>query len=108
MFARASKPNQSTAYYEEVESVDERLRKTILELLKLRDIIVEICGTWIWVTGDTYSVKGQLKALGLKYSSKKMAWYWVGAASNGHGRYTLDQIRVFHGSRVVNREGEFA
>ncbi|PEV89704.1 molecular chaperone DnaJ, partial [Bacillus cereus] len=35
------------------------------ELIKY-DIEIEIIGTWIWVTGNTYSLKTELKELGFK------------------------------------------
>lgn len=40
------------------------------ELIKY-DLEIEIIGTWVWVTGNTYSLKKELKELGFKWASKK-------------------------------------
>jgi hypothetical protein len=37
---------------------------------------LEICGTWLWVTGKTYQVKDTLKELGFRYSANKLSWYY--------------------------------
>lgn len=39
-------------------------------------IIVELCGSWVWVSGNTYGVKESLKQLGFRFSSKKKMWYF--------------------------------
>mgnify|MGYP001360983719 CR=1 FL=1 len=40
------------------------------------NIDIEICGTWIWVSGNTYNVKDELKAAGFKWARNKKMWYW--------------------------------
>jgi len=54
----------------------EDLKVKINEILFLPDVIVEIIGSWIWVTGKTYAVKDQLKTAGFTFSHNKVAWYW--------------------------------
>ena len=66
-------------------------------------LIVEIVGSWVWVTGDTYRNRDRLKAAGYRWAAKKSAWYWhpadqaVGRAS----RMSLDQIRDKYGAQRV-------
>lgn len=36
---------------------------------------VKLSKTLVWVSGDTYPVKDQLKADGFRWSSKKKAWW---------------------------------
>ena len=57
------------------EDMEDDFRAIIDALLNF-DLTIEIIGTWIWVSGDTYAVKAQLKELGFKWASKKKAWYW--------------------------------
>jgi hypothetical protein len=68
---------------------------------------VELCGTWVWVSGDTKPHKEVLKAAGYKWSSKKLMWYYHSGErkSWGRGKYTIDEIRERHGSRGVNVKG---
>jgi hypothetical protein len=35
---------------------------------------------WHWITGDTYPHRELLKRHGARWSKKRQAWYWVGAA----------------------------
>lgn len=50
----------------------DKLRNVIF----MSDLIVEICGCWIWVTGNTKSFKDKLKESGFIWAPKKLAWYW--------------------------------
>ena len=61
---------------------------------------IEICGTWIWVSGDTRTHKEALKLGGYKWAPKKMLWHWrpEGSKSWSKGKYSMDEIRSAHGS----------
>ena len=80
------------------------LSEMIEKLCRLRGIEIELCGCWLWVTGDTYSAKERLKEFGFKYSSKKKCWYWFEGANDKtnrkyKGRKTLPEIRAKYGSQ---------
>ena len=66
-------------------------------------LIVEIVGSWVWVTGDTYRNRDRLKAAGYKWAAKKSAWYWHPAdqAVGRSSRMSLDQIRDKYGAQRV-------
>jgi hypothetical protein len=57
--------------------IDDNFRSVVDELLKEKfsAITIEIVGSWIWVSGDTYSVKEDIKALGFKWSKNNKKWY---------------------------------
>lgn len=38
---------------------------------------ISIVGSWIWVYGETYSIKDQLKELGFKWSKSNKKWYYT-------------------------------
>lgn len=61
---------------------------------------VEVCGSWLWVTGNTKAHKAVLKEACFKYSGKKKAWFFkpAGKFMSSKGRYSLDDIRQRHGS----------
>ena len=98
---RRQAPNRAESYYAHMDFVSEVLRKIILQLLRLPEIKIEICGSWLWVTGNTRPVKEDLKGIGLRFSGKKQAWYYAGCPTASHGKYSLNQIRSFYGSKVV-------
>lgn len=81
--------------------------KTILEkLIHLDGIEIEICGTWIWISGNTYENREILKELRFKYSKNKNAWYYHEEGYRKHSKksFTMDEIRDLWGSEKVNLE----
>lgn len=46
------------------------------QLLKLNGCEVEMCGSWIWVSGNTKEHKETLKELKFRFSGNKKAWYY--------------------------------
>jgi len=70
-------------------------------------LTIEMCGTWVWVSGDTRPHKEILKANGFKWAPKKMMWYFHSGErkSYGRGKFSIDDIRVMHGSKAVNVKG---
>lgn len=94
------------AWWAASDDMSERIRQTIERLVKLSGIGIELCGTWIWVSGNTRAVKEELKAIGLKWSADKGKWYWVGYKSSSFRRFTMDEIRQLHGSTIIRKEEE--
>lgn len=39
-------------------------------------LIIEVCGSWVWVSGDTKTHKETLKTAGYKWSKSKAMWYF--------------------------------
>lgn len=72
-------------------------------LYSLEGITIELCGTWLWISGNTYGHKDALKAAGCKWSSSKKMWYYYTGEYHKHGKhaYTIDEIRDFHGSETI-------
>jgi hypothetical protein len=82
--------------------LSEEYRKVIEQIIALTGITIEIVGNWIWVTGNTYPVKKQLKEAGLFFAPKKLAWYYRAEEyKTKGGRKTLDEIRDKYGSETV-------
>lgn len=77
-------------------------------LIRLRGIEVEICGSWIWVSGDTRTHKDILKELGFKWAHKKKAWYYHKDKfrKKSHEELTMDEIRDMFGSKKYEQEQE--
>lgn len=94
-------------------SMDQEIMQKAQEILKLnRELQVEVCGVWLWITGNTKEVKEGLKALACRWSPKKLAWYYRREVDGGrrwHKRnYSLDEIRARYGSDNVDRQDERA
>ncbi len=88
----------------------EEFRDILDVLLKLRGLTVELCGCWLWISGDTITNKDALKAAGCRWSSGKKMWYWRHPEdSSGYhkGRkYSIGDIRSKYGSQVFDAAGE--
>ncbi|MBN1187336.1 MAG: hypothetical protein JXB49_33975 [Bacteroidales bacterium] len=50
--------------------------KALQEKVNSEGLHLEICGTWLWVTGKTFPVKDTLKDLGFRFSANKLCWYY--------------------------------
>ena len=81
-------------------------KEIINKLIHLDGINIELCGLWLWITGDTFSHKETLKALNFKWSNSKKAWYYHSDDYKKSSRkiYTLDQIRDLYGSETITTE----
>ena len=88
----------------EQEIKDNVIYRDILEqTVILEGVEIELAGSWLWFTGQTYQHKDTFKKVGCKFSRNKTAWYWhpEGYKKKGKKIYTLDEIRSMHGSKSV-------
>lgn len=68
----------------------------IYNLITLDGLIIELCGAWIWLSGETRQHKDTLKTLGCYWSKNKKMWYWRGIkyrSSNRRGAWDINKIR---------------
>lgn len=83
--------------------LSEEYRQVIEKIINLPGIVIEIVGNWIWVTGNTRSVKDTLKEAGFYFASKKAAWYYRNEAFKTRGKGApLEEIRGKYGSEKIN------
>lgn len=73
------------------------------KLYGLDGLNIELCGSWLWITGNTYAHREAIKAAGCKWSKNKQAWYWHKGeyTRRGKRRYDMDEIRAMHGSEKI-------
>lgn len=98
--------NVSNGYNPDDEyEVGERYRKVINRIINLPNISIEICGRWIWISGETYVVRDQLKAAGFWWASQKKKWYWRPPEQNYKRTQSksMEWIRGTYGTIPVNR-----
>ena len=65
---------------------------------------IEVCGSWIWVGGDTKPHKEVLKESGYRWAPKKKLWHFRPSdyKSFSRGKLSITDIRIKHGSYSVN------
>ena len=88
--------------------VSEELQTKINELfnLNIETLIIEIIGGWIWITGNTYAAKAEIKDLGFKFSRNKTAWYWhaTNYKKRNKKQFDMEGIRNLWGSEEVENK----
>ena len=87
---------------EDIASYGEEIFKALSAIMHL-NFDIEICGSWVWLHGDTKPHREVLKENGFKWAPKKMLWYFRPAdyKSKNRGNWSMDQIRSSHGSEKV-------
>lgn len=97
------------AQHQTTETAEE-FRAVIAALLKLTGLNIELCGRWLWISGDTKLHKEALKAAGCRWSNNKKMWYWR-HEEDGHryrkGGATMGEIRNKYGSQMFRADGSY-
>jgi curved DNA-binding protein CbpA len=67
------------------------------------DIAIEVCGNWIWLSGNTYRYRKQLREFGFLYAHLKKMWYWrpYDYKSFNQSTKSMQYIRKKYGSDQV-------
>ena len=87
---------EDSAENDSVKADGTKYAQIINELLKY-PVTVDLVGSWLWVTGDTFTIKYLLKSYGFKWASKKRAWYLGDTATRSRGKKSLDEIKDIYG-----------
>jgi curved DNA-binding protein CbpA len=85
------------------DDVTEQFADIISKLVTLAGLEIEICGSWLWVGGNTREHKADLKNLGMRWASKKKMWYKAPKNWKRKSRHelTMNEIRDRFGSQMV-------
>lgn len=102
--------NEDTGEWEENETnltqeLQEKLTE-VLEKLNSEEIEINILGAWIWLSGNTYQNKNDIKELGFKFSKNKVSWYWYHGEYKKRNRkkYSLKDIEEIHGKVPIEKK----
>lgn len=89
------------------KKIAEAINKTTEALKDIEGIEIELCGTWLWIDGNTYENRAALKAAGCRFSRTKKKWYWRPEETSGgwsRGKATMGEIRQKYGSALMRKE----
>lgn len=92
-------------------NINQKQKNEITEILNElinvdANISIELIGSWIWVSGDTYPVKDMLKGLNFKWSANKKMWYWGELVHSSHSPMDISSIRLKYGSILYKTKNE--
>lgn len=91
----------------EFSDYGEALNNALNQIIGLNGIIIEVCGAWAWVSGNTKSNKEILKNADFLWSTNKNMWYF--RPCNQKRKFyrsssSIDEIRAKYGSeKIENR-----
>lgn len=74
------------------------------QLIGLDGLEIELCGSWLWFSGNTYAHRDALKAAGCRWSHSKKMWYWRHAEDaeyRSRGSSTITEIREKYGCERI-------
>lgn len=70
-------------------------------VINIDGIVIELVGSWVWLTGNTYPVRDNIKASGFIFAGKKKAWYFRTddhKVKNTNKKMSLEDIKAKYGS----------
>ena len=99
---------QGETYTKETDETPQEFINIINTLVRLNGVHVELCGSWIWASGNTQPYKDTLKSLKFRWAHKKKAWYYHSEPyrKRSHRELTLDEIRDMFGSQSYTAKAE--
>lgn len=79
---------------------DKALRDVLEKIIHFNGIEINLVGAWIWLDGNTYQYKEELKGIGFKWSKNRKKWYWNNGEYIGRGnkKISFSQIENKYGS----------
>jgi curved DNA-binding protein CbpA len=79
--------------------------REIIEKLITMPLIIELVGSWLWVSGQTYTYAPQLREYGLQFSKSKKMWYWYSgdmSKKRRSSKKSYDEIKAHYGCERVD------
>lgn len=92
----------------ETREQSDAFKAAVYAAIILEGVELEICGSWLWATGETRKHAAALKAAGYKWSAKKVAWYWHDGdyVKKSAKKYSMDEVRAMWGSEKLTKESK--
>jgi len=85
---------------------DENLREVLQKVIHFSNITIDIVGVFIWIDGNTYPYKNELKEIGFKWSGQRKKWYFHNGEykKRGNRKLSYTDIQNLYGSTEVQTE----
>ena len=88
------------------DETPEEFMDIIDRLIHMENVVIEIIGRFVWVSGNTKPYKDILKELNFRWHSQKTAWYLApdDYKKRNKKKYEMDEIREMFGCKHVDTE----
>lgn len=99
--------SEGKTYQKEETTTAEQFAEIVRNIIHWTDCKIEVCGSWLWVSGGTYNHREDLKKMHFGFSKNKKAWYFHEGSYHKKGRRSLsmDEIRQKFGTAPIDPEG---
>jgi hypothetical protein len=79
-------------------------------VIHMDNVKTELCGRWVWCTGNTKAYKDDFKRLKFQWAPNKKAWYYHHPEDKSFSKnhYDLDTIRKVYGSKEYELNAELS
>lgn len=88
-------------YFSNEFKFDLEIEKIISQILHYENILIEVVGSWVWVSGDTREIKEKLKELNFKWASKKKLWFYGEMKGRNPNEKSMEDIKSKYGCETV-------
>jgi curved DNA-binding protein CbpA len=87
---------------------DEKYKNALNAIINLEGIEIELIGSWLWISGNTYPVRAEIKAAGFLWASSKKMWFFRTEENKSRNKLDLsiDQIREMHKSTKIEKPNQ--
>lgn len=96
---------QLNGFKKEAATNDIELSPELMEALKavihLEGLEIELVGSWIWISGDTYHSKEILKAAHYKWNNKRKRWFFATSKASGAFKGDFEELKKHHGYKEI-------
>jgi hypothetical protein len=91
---------------EEQTVQDLKIFAEIIEKIEMLPVEIEVIGSWLWISGNTYPHRQILKDVGLMFALKKKLWYYRPEEfkSSNFRPLEMDEIRHKYGSTKIENK----
>lgn len=95
-------------YFSNESKFDLELEKIISQILHYENIVIEVVGSWIWVSGITKGTKirDKLKELNFKWASKKKMWFYGEMKGRNPKEKSMEDIKSKYGCETIKSKGK--
>lgn len=77
------------------------LERALKKIVTLEGLEIDLVGSWLWVSGNTFSFKDILKEAGFKWASKRKKWYFSEEKAKGKFKGDFEQLKAHHGFKEI-------
>ena len=101
------KNSSGEKYTKETNETIEEYKNIIDRIIHFENVVIEVIGSWIWLTGDTKKYKEIIKELNFKWSPNKLAWYYHKDKfrKKSNNNYSIDELRNMFENEKIQNEG---